>query len=511
MPSNNTQHRTMLLMRSSTQHRLLYICTIFLLTSISSYAQDSSSHNFIDKIISFPDKVFGRIDKESNRLEQKLNHQTERYLTKLEKREEKLKRKLWKTDSTKAKEVFGDVKDRYAKLRKSLNDKEAKASGYRSQIYNGKLDSLQTAMRFLQGNPLLKEGSKLSLQVTGNLSSVTGLQNSFSSADYIRQQILQRQQLLKQQLQNTPLAKEFKKFRKEVYYYQAQVKEYRDALNDPKKFGEKLLTVAQKVPAFQEFFRNNSELANMFRIPGSTNNNANNVGSFTGLQTRAAVQNTIQQRLGSGTDVQQYMQQQVQTAQSQIQQLKNKVNSWGSNSDADIEMPDFKTNPQKTKSFLKRIEFGTNLQTSKGTYYFPVTSDIGLSAGFKISDKSIIGIGASYKLGWGQGWQNINITNQGAGLRTFFDWKAPFNNSKRNLLRSLWISGGAEMNYRTEFRRIDALKDLNAWQQSALIGISKKYNIGKKWKGNAQLLYDVLWRQQRPQTQPVVFRIGYHF
>lgn len=489
----------------------IILLIFFCITASVGFTQDSSSHNFIDKIISFPDKVFGRIDKESNRLEQKLNHQTEKYLTKLEHREEKLKRKLWREDSTKAKEVFGDVKGRYAKLRQALKDKESKASGYSSQIYNGKLDSLQTAMRFLQGNPLLKEGSKLSEQVTGNLSSVTNLQNSFNSADYIRQQIVQRQQQLKQQLQNTPLAKEFKKFRKTIFYYQAQVKEYRDALNDPKKFGEKLLTVAQKVPAFQEFFRNNSELANMFRLPGSTNNNTNNVGSFAGLQTRADVQNAIQQRLGSGPNVQQYVQQQVQTAQTQIQQLKSKVNSWGSNSDEDIEMPDFRVNTMRTKKFMQRLEFGTNLQTTKGNYYFVTTTDLGLSAGFRISEKQICGIGLSYKVGLGQNWQNIRVSSQGFGLRSFYDWKAPFNNSKRNLLRSLWISGGAEMNYRSEFRRIDALKDLNAFQKSALIGISKKYNMGKKWKGNAQLLYDFLWREQRPQTQPVIFRVGYSF
>lgn len=194
----------------------------------------------------------------------------------------------------------------------------------------------------------------------------------------------------------------------------------------------------------------------------------------------------------------------MQEAQAQMQDLKSKVQQYrsGSYGNGEGEMPDFKVNEQKTKTFLQRIEWGGNMQTTKGNFYFPVTSDIGLSAGYKINDKSTIGIGASYKVGLGQSWQNINFSHQGVGLRTFIDVK---------LKGSLWISGGGELNYRNEFRHIDVLKDLNAWQQSALLGISRKFKMGKKMKGNTQLLYDFLWKQQIPRTQAVVFRIGYNF
>lgn len=479
-------------MRSSFTHPLLLIILLLLL-SCKAFTQDSS--NLFNKIVSFPDKVFNRIDKEANSFEQKLNRQTEKYLTKLERQEQKLKRKLWKQDSVKAKEVFGDVKGRYDQLRNTLHHKEQQIN---SSVYNGHLDSLTTAMQFLQNNPLLKEGNAFTQKVAANIKSISNLKSSLNQTESIRKQITERQQQLKAQLQNTGLVKEFRKYRKEVYYYQQQVREYKEALNDPKKLGAKLLTAAQKIPAFQEFFRKNSQLASMFRLPGNGTDPAN-MQSFAGLQTRADVQNIIQQRIGTGPNAQQYMQGQMQSAQAEMQKLKNKVNQWGGNG-TDEEMPDFKTNSQKTKSFLKRIEWGTNMQTSKGNLYFPVTSDIGLSAGFKLNDKSIIGIGASYKIGFGQNWENIRITNQGAGMRTFIDWK---------LKGSFWISGGAEMNYRSEFRRNEVLKNMNAWQQSALLGISKKYSIGKKWKGNAQILYDFLWKEQKPRTQAVVFRLGY--
>ena len=393
-------------------------------------------------------------------------------------------------------------KARYDALRDQVYGK-ANSIQQHTAAYNGHLDSLGTAMNFLQNNPQLQQVTAIKDKLGNNLQSINDLKSKLNQTENIRKQILQRQQELKAKLQNTGLAKEFQKFKKEVYYYQAQVREYQDALKDPKKLGAKLLQVANKVPAFQDFFRRNSELASLFRLPGGTDP-VNTTASFAGLQTRASVQNLLQQRLGTGPDAQQYMQQQMQGAQAQMQELKNKVQQYkqGSYGTGDGEMPDFKVNEQKTKTFLQRIEWGSNMQTTKGNFYFPVTSDIGLSAGYKINDKSIIGIGASYKVGLGQSWQNISVTHQGAGLRTFVDIK---------LKGSFWISGGGELNYRTEFRRIEVLKDLNAWQQSALLGISRKFKMGKKMKGNTQLLYDFLWKQQIPRTQAFVFRVGYNF
>jgi hypothetical protein len=474
---------------------LLITCVLLLISRIPLAAQDSSS--VFNRILSFPDKIFGRIDKEANKYEQKLTRQTEKYLNKLEQQEQKLKRKLWRTDSTKAKEMFGDVKGRYDGLRNTLKEQEDKVQGNTSTVYNGHLDSLGTAMIFLQNNPQLQQATALKDKLGTNVKSIADLKSKLNQTENIRKQIQQRQQQLKQHLQNTPLAKEFRKFKKEVYYYQAQLKEYQEAFKDPKKLGGKLLQAANKIPAFQDFLQKHSYLATMFRMPTPTD--PGYAANMAGLQTRADLSTILNQQIAAGgPNAQQQFQQQIQAAQQEIQKLKAKILPQGGSSDEPI--PDFKPNNQKTKSFLERIEWGSNMQTSKGNLYFPVTSDIGVSAGYKINDKSIIGIGASYKVGLGQNWQNINITHQGAGLRTFVDIK---------LKGSFWISGGGELNYRNEFRRIEVLKDMNAWQQSALLGISKKYKVGKKFKGNAQLLYDFLWKQQQPRTQAVVFRLGY--
>jgi hypothetical protein len=200
----------------------------------------------------------------------------------------------------------------------------------------------------------------------------------------------------------------------------------------------------------------------------------------------------------------------MQNAQSRMNELKEKIlrqssgGKFGGGSSDDIMPEGFKPNDQKTKSFLQRLEYGTTIQTQKATSFFPTTSDIGLSVGYKLNDKSIIGIGATYKMGWGRGWNAIKFTSEGMGLRSYIDWK---------LKGSLWISGGYEMNYKTAFSGFDQLRDMSGWQRSGLIGISKNVPVKSKFfkKTKLQLLWDFLSYEQRPRTQAVVFRIGYNF
>jgi hypothetical protein len=139
-----------------------------------------------------------------------------------------------------------------------------------------------------------------------------------------------------------------------------------------------------------------------------------------------------------------------------------------------------------------------------------VTSDIGLSVGYKLNDKSVIGIGASYKLGWGQGWNNMHLSSEGLGLRSYVDVK---------LKGSFFVSGGYEQNYRPSLSDVNIPSSLGggpvgaAWQQSGLVGVSKIVNVKSKLfkKTRLQLLWDFLSYQQLPRTQQLIFRIGYNF
>jgi hypothetical protein len=261
------------------------------------------------------------------------------------------------------------------------------------------------------------------------------------------------------------------------------------------------------VPAFTSFMKKNSMLASLFNLPGGVDNTTA-TQTVTGLQTRAQVMTVIQNQVGTtGPNVNRMIQQNLQTAQGQLNTLRDKLTNLGSNN-GELDMPDFKPNSQKTKSFFKRLEYGTNIQSTQSSSFFPTTTDLGLSVGYKMNDKSTIGVGASYKWGWGKSIRHITITHEGIGMRSFLDIK---------LKGSFYASGGWEYNYQPP--NIDSSiqlpigKDAKSWQQSGLIGVSKILSLKSKVfkKTRLQLLWDFLSYQQRPQTQAFRFRVGYNF
>lgn len=421
-------------------------------------------------------------------LNRKLTQSVSRLLQKMQRLELKLQRKLSPKDTVSTRQAFAGVQEKYAGFLGQVAAAKNDPAITSLKEYVPRLDSLRNAFQFMQ---------KMNGANTAALTNTIGsLQSGLNLASGVKQFLRERKQVLKKQLEQSGLGKELKQLNKEVYYYQQQLDEYKALLHSPDKLVEKALVAVRDQPAFQTFMNQHSLLAQMFGLPGG--NNA--ALSLVGLQTREAVQNQLGAQLGSGANTGQYMQQQVQQAQAEMNKLKDKVNQWGGGNN-DMEIPEFKPNNQKTKTFWERIEYGLNIQSQKTNLLLPVTTDFALTAGYKLNDKSTIGIGASYKMGWGKNISNIKITSQGLGLRSYIDVK---------LKGSIWISGGYEYNYQQEFSKLDQLKDLNAWQQSGLIGLTKKYRVGKK-NGNLQLLWDFLSYSQVPKTQALKFRIGYLF
>ena len=75
---------------------------------------------------------------------------------------------------------------------------------------------------------------------------------------------------------------------------------------------------------------------------------------------------------------------------------------------------------------------------------------------------------------------------------------------------NIWLTGGLEYNYMQQFETLRSIENLDLWQKSSLIGLTKKYSIGKK-EGNIQLLYDLLANYEIPRGQSLKFRIGFNF
>lgn len=477
-------------------NRYCILFIFWILTGLRMQAQEDTAS--VSSPIS--KKYLEQVNAKAGSLEQKLDRQSEKIIAQILKQENKLKRKLARKDSAAATAVFGDAKQRYDQLQNKL------AGTKKLQQYIPSLDTLNSSLKFLEQNPQLMAVTKDGpAKLKEAMSKVSGLQSEFQKAEEIKKFIKERKQYLKDQLGKLGMAKQLKQLNKQAYYYSAQVNEYKQLLKDHKKAEQKALELLSKTRLFKDFMRNNSQLASLFRLPGDPND-PTAIASLAGLQTRAQVNSLVQQQIAAGgPNAQAQFSQNMQQAQSQLNELKNKLNKFGNGGGGDLDMPEgFKPNGQRTKSFFQRIEVGANIQSQKSNGYFPVTSDIGLSAGYKLNDNSIIGVGASYKMGWGQNIRNIKITHQGIGLRSFIEWK---------LKGSFWLAGGYEMNYRNGFSRIAELRDRNAWQESGLIGVSKVVDVRSKIlkKTKVQLLWDMLSGKQLPKTSAIVFRIGYAF
>ncbi len=431
--------------------------------------------------------------------------QSQKMLSRMRGKEEKLKRRVSSKDSAKAAALFNDTDDRYQQLQTKLSFPFDSTQSFPLTEYLPGVDSMQTALSFLKSAGANLPADKLQ-EITKTGSELRGLQSRLQKANDIEAFVKQRERQLKEQLQSSPFTRQLRSVNKEAFYYSQRVREYKEMLSNKEKTEQKLLGAVRESKAFQSFMKRNSCLAKLFPEP----QNYGTPEALAGLQTRAAVQQGLQQRFGAlpasspetleGGGANSYLQQQMQAAQTQLGKLKDKMSRLGvSDGSSDMTMPDFRPNPQHTKSFLQRIAYGMNVQSEKSHSLLPATSDVALTAGYKINDRSIIGVGASYRMGWGSGGiRHIAVTNEGVGLRSYADIRAKGN---------IWLTGGYEMNYMQSFQKYQQLKDLSGWQRSGLIGLTKKYKAGKK-ENNLQLLWDFLSYQQLPRTPALKIRVG---
>lgn len=469
---------------------------LLIVLSLPAAAQDS----LIQKAGAVPEKYLSQVKQKSRKLESQVDKRTEKALNLMIKQEKRLQRKMMKIDSIAAKNIFTRSIDSLGRLKASLKGKTDKYQKMLNGQYFGYLDTLTGSLGFLKDSKkLLGEAKGVQEKLKSSMEQVNALKGKLQQAENIKQYIRERRELLKSQLsQYTSLTKDLQKINKEAYYYAQQLKEYKEVFSDPKKAEAKAMELLQKLPAYKDFLARNSQLASLFNLAGG-GNTANLEQQLEGLQTRTQVEQLIQQRIsGGGPNARQALSQQMDAARSQFDELKKNFPDL----DNAAEMPDFKPKELKTKSFLQRLEFGTNVQFQRSNQYFPTTGDFAGQVGYKFSKNGILGVGASYKLGMGTGFNNIRFSHQGMGLRSFGDYK---------LKGTFFVNGGFEFNYNSAFSSTTQLMNATVWTKSALIGVSKKYKINNKLKGTMILLYDFLANTQTPKTDPVKFRLGYSF
>jgi len=460
-----------------------------------------------DKVLDFPSRLFARIQSRTARLNEQLANQTDKYLQKMEKREREMQKRLTSIDPVAAQRLFAGSLQRYATFQQQIK----KDSGGRqiafSGVYLPYLDSMQGSMAFLRQNPqlLANAGSKTLAGIQGASGQLQAYEAKLMDADQAKNFIRQRQQVIGQYLTQhgnlqSLLGKSYADMNKQVYYYSQQLREYKEMWSNPDKMEQKALALVNRLPAFQTFMKTNSLLGGLFKVPGSYGSPQ----TISGLQTKDQVAQSVQGKVAAGgTGGASALQSNLQSAESQLDAYKSKLSQLGAGN-GDMTMPDFKPNDQKTKTLWRRLEYGADFQTTRNNYYFPMVTDFGLSLGYKLGHNNVVGVGASYKLGWGNGIQHIAFTSQGVGIRSFIQIR---------IKGSFSATGGFEYNYTTPFTSFQQLRQLQLWTKSGLVGVTKTVSLKNRVfkKTSIGLLWDFLSYQQVPQTQPILFRIGYTF
>jgi hypothetical protein len=460
--------------------------------SVSSFAQQGLD------FFALPQKkqegFLRSVNEKFSNLDKAITRKTTKTLQRLQKQEHRLYTKLYKKDSVAAKKLFANTDQQYAQLQNKLLS--AGDSGKQKELkqYFSNYDTISTSLSFLQQK--LPASSSIASSVQASKQVVQQFGSRMQVANEIKKQLRERKKLLADNLEKFGLTKQLKNLNKEVYYYQEQLNAYKELLHDKKKLEQKAIAALRNTAAFKDFMSKNSILAKMFQIPGTPASATNNV---TGMQTIASVQAQINERFGnSGVNPQQYMRQQVNAAQGELNTLKSKLNKVKKASSNDEEMPKG-YNSQKSKSFLKRLTYETNCQTQK---IETTMADVSLTVGYKINDRSIISIGGAARVGLGKDWNNIRFTNEGFGLKSVLDWKVK---------HGIWMMGSYETNYYNRFSESQYNGNIDPWQANILLGLMKKIQINSKKTSTVRLAYNLMYKQNNFLTQPVVFKVGYGF
>jgi hypothetical protein len=502
------------------------LAALLCLSVTMTHAQSVDSAT--DKLTHFPMRVFGSIQSRAASLNQRLQRQTQKYLQKLQQQEARLEKKLYALDSGAAKTLFANSSQQYGQLLQKLQSDTGSSHQKLTGEYQPVADSLHGALAFLQKNPqVLSQGGSINSALPGqattslspamqakiqaSMSQLQALQARMQDAGQIKAYMQLRKQLIGQYIAQHAnlqgvLGKPYASMQQNMYYFSAQVTQYKNELNSPDQLEQKALAMLSRLPAFSGFMKTNSQLSSIFTLPGS----ASSPQVLAGLQTRTQISATVKSQVtaaasgsNSNNNSGSAASSPVESAQTQLAGYKSKLSQLGGGS-SDIDAPNFRPNDQKTRSILSRFQYGVDFQTTQSTYYFPAMTTLGLNLSYRLGHGNDVGIGAAMKIGWGTGFNHIAVTGQGAGLRSFFDIA---------IKGSFSATASFEYNYTTPFTAYQQLREIQYWTKSGLIGVSKTVSMKSRMlkQTKLSLLWDFLSYQAVPKTTPLIFRVGYNF
>jgi len=474
----------------------LLVINILLFTAICltkvSFGQHDSSLLVLSEL---PSKYFKEVDKKIDLYSYRITGKTEKTLLKLSRWEKKIQVALEKVNPAAAQRLFGPGRTTFSSMLAKYQSGTEIVEKSKAR-YDSYRDKLTTSLKYIEAKKTYLDSSILKPLLNAS-KKAENLELDIANTEAIEKFVKERKkELINETIKYLGKNKYLSKINKESYYYIETLRNYKELFKDPSKAEETAVKLLHEIPGFDKFLKQNGMIASLFGNGGS-----GNTQDIAGLQTSSSLSSMIQSKISAGgPNAQQVFAEKMKNVQNEISQLKDKVAKHGG-STGSTEIPDFKPNPQKSKTFFQRLEFGVNLQTQRSSAYFPAATTFAGTVGYKLNSSGIIGFGFSYRLGLGD-WNKIKVTHEGVGFRSFIDWK---------LKGKIYISGGYEMQYNDAINSFAALKTQSNWQMSGLIGVTKKYSIGKMKKGNLQILFDFLSQTHLPKTSMIIFRTGVNF
>jgi hypothetical protein len=514
---------------------LLFFILLPALPGAKLYAQaPSEAQENMDQANTYLDSKTASLDKytaKSQKIQQRL-------LRKLQRKEARLLKRLAAKDSAAYLQYInqGLSYDSIATL--------SKDSSYQQKLANKKnaaIDSLKGVQRFIE-NQQGKLGNATAIADKAGIpmpKELGKLQQQLNGQQDIDKLIGQRTASL-ESLAKSQNIKGMEGIQKEVYYAREKIKNWKKLSDEPDDAEAEALEYLQGTEGFDKYLKQDN---NAF---GGLGNNATAADlQRMGFQTKGQVNGLLQDKLGNSMNtVQQQMADQVQQytdklggvgkeigkakeaigkAKEAVAQGKEAIAAAKETKDniKNIEQPTFKKNPERGKPFMERLETQYSFQTSRASVdgLKPAMMDLTASVGFKHTPRLSYGIGFGLSTGLGKDWQHLKITYEGITLRAYADWK--------------WIYGfsfqaGYERSFRPDNRaylaqNIDqqngnptpepsdnnALKNaFGGKQQTAYLGIMKRYKINSKWNGTFLMGYNLLWQQEEMRS-PFILRFGW--
>ena len=376
------------------------------------------------------EKYFNSSSKRSDNLNKRIERTNRKYLKKYFKEENKLHKKLCKIDPALADNLFSINNDPLFYHQNDKNIIKYLENRSAPTEYFPQHDSLKTALSFLNAKNKKLSGIdslKSSDALLKSLNLDTNLLNSSRLQGYFRERKLNFNESL---IKYPELKNNYVQIDKLNFYYHEQISEYKNMFGDLSNIDEKVLKILSGNSEFKKLLANTGQLSAFSAVPQDWGK------SIEGLQTiieTKGIMNTSIADLGS--EAKNVVEQNMKPMMTSVEKLKS--GDYGNISNA-ADIPSFKPSALKTKPFANRLSSGYNFQLNQSNYGFPATATTGLQVDYKLTSKIKPGIGVSYILGMGSGWDNINFTQQGIGLRSFVDYK---------ISNILYISGGYERNY----------------------------------------------------------------